>query len=252
MDIEGFLTTIEGLSDNSRLAYEQTLWQLYNATKGNEPTTDEIYRFLKGYNASSLQRHKAAIRAYWDYRGMGKWPFTRRQFTERRQRIPKWVPASVIADIISLAKDEEERMFLTTLFQLGCRISELMSITPDKITGAGIMVITKGGNEYLKVTNKQFNRVLMEYVTDKKGLIFPKAYNYYLNIIKGLAGKAGHPEVTPHTFRHSRAVDLRKKGMSLDVLQQFLGHKSINTTAIYLQIDGGGIADELERIEGEG
>jgi molybdate transport system regulatory protein len=40
----------------------------------------------------------------------------------------------------------------------------------------------------------------------------------------------------PHVFRHSRAVELLKAGLSVPEVAAILGHASIQTTMIYLQI----------------
>jgi site-specific recombinase XerD len=40
-----------------------------------------------------------------------------------------------------------------------------------------------------------------------------------------------------HLLRHSLAVDLLRKGASLDEIGDVLGHRSQNTTAIYAKVD---------------
>jgi len=253
MDIRGFLKTIEGLAVTTQRVYEQSLWQLNTVIKEKEPTADEIFAFLKPYGASSLQRHKAAIRAYWEYRWPEvKWPFTRRHFAQRRQRVPRYISAEAVLEIIDAGENEDERMFVETLFQLGCRIAELMSIEDVNITPAGVHVITKGGNEYLKLTTREFNKKLQAYAEKKNGKLFPKPYTYFDKLLKRLAEKAGHSKVSCHMLRHGRAVDLLRKGMELTDVQQFLGHASIQTTAIYLQVTGGELAKQLEKVEANG
>lgn len=43
-----------------------------------------------------------------------------------------------------------------------------------------------------------------------------------------------------HTLRHSYATHLLDDGVNLKVLQQYLGHRSLQTTAIYLHLTGQG------------
>ena len=43
--------------------------------------------------------------------------------------------------------------------------------------------------------------------------------------------------VSPHSLRHSKAVHLRRSGVSLIYIRDFLGHVSITTTEIYAQVD---------------
>lgn len=44
-----------------------------------------------------------------------------------------------------------------------------------------------------------------------------------------------------HVFRHSMATNLRRKGLSLKVIADVLGHQSLETTALYAQLDIGAL-----------
>jgi integrase len=45
-----------------------------------------------------------------------------------------------------------------------------------------------------------------------------------------------HKKVTPHTLRHTKSCHMLINGVALPVIQRFLGHSSIQTTEIYLEI----------------
>src|SRR5262249_24823733 len=49
------------------------------------------------------------------------------------------------------------------------------------------------------------------------------------------ADRRGRP-VDPHMLRHSFASRLRAKGADLQLIQEILGHESINTTTMYAHI----------------
>lgn len=55
-----------------------------------------------------------------------------------------------------------------------------------------------------------------------------------------LAKEAGIPQDTghPHILRHSRSIELLRAGVPVTVVQDLLGHSSLNTTALYLRISG--------------
>jgi integrase len=48
-----------------------------------------------------------------------------------------------------------------------------------------------------------------------------------------LAGRS----ITPHTLRHTAAMDLLRRGVDLTVIALWLGHESIETTQMYLHAD---------------
>ena len=55
--------------------------------------------------------------------------------------------------------------------------------------------------------------------------------------------------VSPHTLRHSAAVDLINRGLPLGGVQRLLGHTQEATTLIYARLTETDLRRGLERLE---
>lgn len=251
MDIQGFIEQYDGLSDRTLHAYRNTLSMLERHISGEEPTDEEVRAFLRQFKkGTTLQRHKAAIRLYFFYKGNRPWPFQRREFISAERRLPHYLDRDQVELLIESANDQDERMFVRTLFLTGMRISELMSLEPENIEPAGIRLIGKGDKErVVPVLNKEFMRDLMAYAAKRKDKLFPEPYSHYWLMMRKLCLKAGVPMASPHTLRHSAAVDLINRGLPLGGVQRLLGHKRESTTLIYAQLTESDLRREMQRLE---
>ncbi len=78
--------------------------------------------------------------------------------------------------------------------------------------------------------------------------IFDLSYQGLYKLFKRYGEAAEIPKkVTPHVFRHSYAVHRIRAGMDVRTLQKILGHASIKTTSIYLQLTQEDVLDAADR-----
>ena len=66
-------------------------------------------------------------------------------------------------------------------------------------------------------------------------------------ILDGARRRAGLTRATCHMLRHTCLTRLREAGMALEAVQAQAGHRSIESTRIYLHLAGGWLADEYRR-----
>ena len=66
-------------------------------------------------------------------------------------------------------------------------------------------------------------------------------------IMDGARQRAGLAQATCHMLRHTCLTRLREAGMALEAVQAQAGHRSIESTRIYLHLTGGWLAEEYHR-----
>lgn len=149
---------------------------------------------------------------------------------------------------------KRDRAMLETLYGLGLRVSELVSLRISSIwTEQGfVSVIGKGDKQRLVPLGGMARDAIRDYLEvrglaadrESSDILFLNRFGRALTrvavfkMIKAYAVKAGiSKEISPHTLRHSFATHLIENGADLRAVQEMLGHESILTTEIYTHID---------------
>lgn len=143
---------------------------------------------------------------------------------------------------------------LVVAVQTGLRLSELTSLQHEDVVlgiGAHIRVIGKGRKERCTPLTKQALSILKGWLLEPargKNILFPNARGGRLSSdgVQYILSKhvksacqscpsLGDKRVTPHTLRHTCAMELLQAGVDRAMIALWLGHESIETTQIYLQ-----------------
>ena len=143
---------------------------------------------------------------------------------------------------------------LTLLYDSGARVQELITLKICDINfnnktldlyGKGrknrtipfIKTNNKNLEKYIKVYNINFNSNSLLFFNSKKESLTRMGITYIINKYVKIAKKKSPIEfqikVTPHVFRHSKAMHLLESGVNLIYIRDFLGHESVTTTEIY-------------------
>lgn len=169
--------------------------------------------------------------ALFDHRG-------NRKYLIARERLAFVYAASKETEAIST--------FCLTLAFTGARISEVLALTASRIDAADEAVIF----ETLKQRRKQVFRavpvpralipLLTVYGVDKENRLWPWCRTNGWKVVKTVMRKAGIVEslCKPKALRHAFAVEAGQKGIPLNIVQRWLGHARIETTAIYASAIG--------------
>ena len=140
---------------------------------------------------------------------------------------------------------------ILTLYSTGMRVSELTHLKVVDIDNKRMLIrIDQGKNKkdrYVKLSEKLLV-ILRQYWSAEKckpstwlfpgyGTDTPLGRNSVALMMRKARAKSGiRKPVTAHTLRHTYATHMLDDGEDIRKIQLFLGHRSIRTTAMYLQV----------------
>ncbi len=183
-----------------------------------------------------------------------------------RKRLP-WIPSDEVwTDFVRHVLQNEDartRAMILLAYDAALRREELMSLRVDDIDWARSLVTirpetTKGGRmRYVPVSEACLHLVrgylegdrralIAAYDGEDAGPIFlsestrnpgrPLAVGAFDEILQRVRERVGLPALTPHTLRHQRCTVLKRAGVSLDDIALFAGHRSTESTRLYIHL----------------
>ncbi len=150
-----------------------------------------------------------------------------------------------IEDILSRAKPLQ-RAAIMMLAETGMRVGELVSLRWEDVdlNGKRARVRGKGGKFRYVYFTERTAQLLRELPRD--GRIFPVTDRTIRRWVSELL------RTHPHAVRHAFAVWFLSKGGNPRVLQRILGHSSLRTTEIYLDLAQSLVEREYRKVTGKG
>jgi len=168
-----------------------------------------------------------------------------------RKKLPKYLGKKEIDKILQKAKKHRYRdyIILLTLWRTGMRVSELVNLQKINIKENTILIRGgKGNKDRVIPLENELGNLLGLYADHKatKERLFPISSRQIRNLVYRYRGE--HLQTSPHTFRHSFAVYCLKNGMNLENLRRILGHNSLTTTQVYLDLVGEDTVEDFNRV----
>jgi integrase/recombinase XerD len=195
-------------------------------------------------NAPKTQKNKlTVIKEYLNWKAdRGKIDASDRYWNQadspRCKRLPKAIEITEVQKIIKAIDDPYWKAFFSFMANTGARISEVLTFEPEKqasFSGGFAMIsfIGKGNKERtLRVSRAGLDNAIEAGVFKRRVTIAGAGL-----ALKRYAKKAGVTKhVTPHILRHTFAVTQITNGMPINQLQAILGHSSVATTGVYLEV----------------
>jgi len=186
-------------------------------------------------------------------------------------RSPKRLPANILssAEMKKLLKQPDtrtvlgfrDRTMLEVFYCCGLRITEAIMLNVDApdLQGGYLTFTGKGGGERTVPLGNRAVAFLREYLAKVRPILDKRQDPDTLFLTRGgrrfdrsgllkkltvYVKRAGiEKHITVHSFRHTLATDMLRRGADLRYIQEILGHEKLLSTQVYLQI----VKEELKR-----
>lgn len=167
--------------------------------------------------------------------------------------------ALIAAPDLSTAIGRRDRTLLLVALQTGLRVSELIGldvgdVVLDPSCQAHVQCRGKGRKERATPLRSDTVKALDEWLRERSGAprepLFvsnrkqrfsrdgiERIVRKYARLASAACPSLKDKRVSPHTLRHSAAMELLRSGVSCTVIALWLGHESAETTQIYLHAD---------------
>jgi len=205
---------------------------------------------VKGCSTSYTNQNISAFKIFTEDVMHKEWDGCKIKRPRRPQKMPEVLSVEEVERMIALTANIKHRAILTIMYSAGLRRMELLQLKPGDIDSERMLIKVKQGkgrkDRYTLLSTKALDLLRLHYRFNR-----PKTFLFEPNgrdgrqvsettiekIVKQSVARAKITKnVSCHTLRHSFATHLLEKGVSLKLIQEFLGHTSIKTTSRYLHL----------------
>jgi site-specific recombinase XerD len=166
----------------------------------------------------------------------------------REKKLPIVLSREEVSAIINVTTNLKHRALLMLTYSAGLRLSEVKNLKIGDIDSQRMqvrVVQAKGSKDRYAVLSpvalnmlrnywKRYRPDVWLFETQPGRALADKTVQH---AFKNALHKSGvKKDVGIHSLRHSFATHLMEQGVSLPVIQQLLGHKSLRTTSVYLHV----------------
>lgn len=270
----GYLAFERGSSSHTVEAYGRDLERYVKALEEKGVTEpDDVTRPLieehlehlaeEGYAPSSVERALSAIKSFHRFMLQEEIssvsPAAALPLPKKAERLPDVLSVRQALALLDqpfpkTAAGQRDRAIIEVLYGCGLRVSELTGLDVGAVSleDEVVRVIGKGSKERLVPLMGSAHKALAEYLSDWRGELVSSRSGaaVFLNVRGGRisrqsvfaiverAGRViGIDGLHPHTLRHSFATHMLQGGADIRIVQELLGHSSIQTTQLYTHLD---------------
>ncbi|MFQ5794153.1 MAG: tyrosine-type recombinase/integrase [Candidatus Bipolaricaulia bacterium] len=222
---------------------------------------------LRGYHNSTIARVLSVVRSFFKFASRtGATALSPEEIDEIlsspkvNRRSPKEVlDETEVRMLLSAIDDPRDYLIFALGLKAGLRQGEIRNIRLkdfSMMNGRAFLTVQGKGNRErtIPIADDLFARVIEYMRRSEKSFQSPQDRESYLiesrksrddprispthmvRIVRGYIEQVGIPKhITPHSLRHTCATNMALNGAPLQVIQNFLGHSSPDTSKIYIQ-----------------
>jgi integrase/recombinase XerD len=257
---EEYLSVTKALDAHTVSSYLGDLRQLEMHTQKMLTALDttDVLSFLATFkNKRTLNRKLSAINAFFHF--CHKKAFAHSKIKIPMAKIPRNLPKYMDSHEILLGLSHIDRSktvglrdyaLILFLYASGCRISEALSAERSDIVEGWLKIRFAKGEKERVVPLAPIAVDALEAYLQAQGMSSRSLWLNYkgetLSRISAYKIVMKYLGVSPHVLRHSFASSLIIGGADLRVVQELLGHSSLETTQIYTHIQKQNLADTMQ------
>jgi site-specific recombinase XerD len=256
---------LAGLSERTQEAYLRAVRQLAEhfhtpPDQLNEPQVRDYLLHLKNDRklaSASLIVACCGIRFFYSHTAPRDWPTLRQLRVRRDKTLPDVLSVEEVRRLIAAVRTPHNKTYFWTVYSLGLRLGEGLNLQIRDIDAARMMVHVHRGkgakDRYVPLPSSTLTMLREYWITHRHPLwLFPATGRDHRqanqadgpmerSTVQGALRRVVQElkfrkTISVHTLRHSYATHLLEAGVNLRLIQQYLGHSSLQTTMVYLHL----------------
>jgi len=256
---------LRGLSERTQVAYVAAVRQLAeHYGKSPDQLSDEELRqyFLYLTNEKKASRSGVTIalcafKFFYEQTLQQAWPTLSSVRPPKERKLPVILSREEVSQILGCVRKSPYRACLSTIYACGLRLQEGLRLQVADIDSARMMIHVRQGkgrqDRYVPLPQRTLE-LLRQYWASHRHPVWlfvitgrgqrppssalqPLSKRGVQRAFQAALKDSGLPKpATVHTLKHSWATHLMEAGVNLRLIQTYLGHTSLRTTALYTHL----------------
>ena len=269
---------LAGMSESTQECYTRSVRQLvdfYQKTpdKISEQELEDYFLHKKNedkWTSSTLKVSYCGIKFFFTNVLQREWHLFEYLNAKAEYKLPCILSQEEVFNILNCVSTFHNYVYQTTIYTLGLRLSEGLNLHVSDIDGQRMMVHVHRGkgskDRFVPIPEKTLQLLRKYWLSHKNPLLIFPALGRGQNLgptskrpmsrgaVQGAFRRARFSagikkrRVSIHTLRHCYATHLLERGVNPRVVQQYMGHSSLETTMRYFHLTKKGSEDAFEII----